>query len=78
MVDRAHQKIFRRSEVRVEDGDEFAFCSLESFGKRSSLESLALGPVMVGNRVPQRRVAIHQHSSHVNGFVGRVIEQLDV
>ena len=74
VVDGAHQEIFRRREVCVKDDDELAFCGFQSLGKRPGLKPLAIAPVMIGNRISQPRVAVHQHSSYINRFIGRVIQ----
>src|SRR5258708_32015269 len=78
VVDRAQQEIFWRSEVSVEDGDEFALCRLHPFSQRPSLEALAVRPVMVADGMAQRSTAIDQTSRDLDGFVGRVVEHLNV
>ena len=77
-MDGAQQKIFRRSEVGVEDGDELALRRLHPFRQRARLEAGAIGAVMVADGIAQRRIALDQSASDVDGLVGRIVEHLDV
>ena len=58
VMDGAQQKIFRWSEVGVEDGDEFALRRLQPFGQRARLVALAIGAVVVADGISQRRIAL--------------------
>ena len=78
VMDGAHQKIFRRSEVGVENGNEFALRRLHPLRQRARFEALAIRAVMVGDGIAQRRIALHQTASHVDGLVGRVVQHLNV
>ncbi len=78
VVDGAQQKIFRRSEVGVKDGDELTLRRLQPLGQRSCLEAFAIGAVMVADGISQRRVAFDQVARDFDGFVGGIVEHLDV
>ena len=77
-MDRPQEKIFRRREVSVEDGDELALRRLQSLGQRTSFEALAIRAVKVADRIAQRRIAFHQVARHFDGFVRRIVEHLNV
>src|ERR1700681_738285 len=78
VVDGAQQEVFWRSEVGVEDGDEFTLRRLHPCSQRSRLESLPIGAVMVGDGIAQRCVALDKTARHFDGFVSGIIEHLYV
>src|SRR3981081_2889839 len=78
VVDGAQQEVFRRSEVGVEDGDEFTLRRLHSFCQRSRLETLAVCTVMVADGMTKRGIALDQTARDFNGFVSGVVEHLYV
>ena len=47
VMDRAQQKIFRRREVGVEDGDELALGRLQALGQRARLVAFAIGAMVI-------------------------------
>ena len=49
MMNGLQQKIFRRDEVRVEDGDEFALRCLHPLGQRAGLEAFAIGAMKIAD-----------------------------
>ena len=72
------KKIFRRREVGVEDGDELPFRRLHPLRQRASLVALAICPVVVADGIAQRSVALDQAARHGVGFVGGIVEHLNV
>ena len=46
--------------------------------ERAGLEAFAIGAVVIGDRIAQRGVALDQTASDFDGFIGRIVEQLDV
>ena len=47
VMDDLQQEVFRRSEIGVEDGDEFALRRFQSLGQRSRLVAFAIVAVMI-------------------------------
>src|ERR1700732_794613 len=78
VMDALQQKVGRRNKISVKDGNEFALCRFQSFGQSAGLVALTVVAVQVGNRMSQCGVAIHQNAGDLYGFVGRVVQQLDV
>ena len=72
------QKVGRRNKIGVKDGDEFALRRFQSFRQSARLEALTIVAVQVRDRMSQGGVALDQKAGDLNGFVGRVVEQLDV
>ena len=77
-MDALQQKIGGRNKIGVEDGDELTLRRFQSFRQSARLEALAVVAVQVGDRMSQGGVALDQKAGDFNGFVGRVVEQLDV
>ena len=73
-----HQKIGRRNKISVKNGNELALRRFQSFRQSARLEALAIVAVQVVNRMSQGGIAIDQETSDLHGFVGRIVEQLDV
>ena len=78
VMDGAHQKIIGRSEVGVENRNEFALRRLQALGKRARFVAFTIRPVMVGDGIAQGRIAFDQSASHVDSFVSGIVEHLDV
>ena len=78
VMDALQQKIGRRNKIGVKDGNEFALRRFQSFRQSARLEALTIVAVQVGDWISQGGVAFHQKASDLHGFVGRVVEQLDV
>ena len=78
VMDGPQQKIFRGSEVGVENGDELTLRRLHPFRQSARLEARAVGSMMVADRITQRRIPFDQPASHVDGLIGRVVQHLDV
>ena len=78
VMDALHQKVGRRNKIGVKDGDEFALCRFQSCLQSARLVALAIVAVQVNHWISQGGVALHQKAGDLNGFVGRVVEQLDV
>ena len=79
VMDGAHQEIFRRNEVGVEDGDELALRRLQPFLQRARLEAFAIGAMVIGDRIAQRGIALDQAlRDDLDGLVGRIVEHLDI
>ena len=78
VVDALQQKVGRRNKVGVKDGNEFALGRFQSCRQSARLEALAIVAVQVDDGISQCGVALHQNAGDLNGFVGRVVEQLDV
>src|SRR5260370_14769754 len=78
MVDHAQQPIFRSHEIGVEDSDEFTLRTLHAVLQRAGFESLAVRAMDVSNWVSQSRIALYHGGRYLHGFVGRIIQQLDV
>src|SRR6266852_19421 len=78
VMDAFQQKVGWRNKIGVKDGNEFALRRFQSFGKGAGLVALTIVAVQVGHRMSKRGVAIHQNACHLDGLVGRVVQQLDV
>ena len=78
VMDSAQQKIFRRSEVGVKDGDEFALRRFQALRQRSGFEALAIGAVMIADGIAERGIAFDQVARDIDSFVGGIVEHLDV
>src|SRR4051794_27631925 len=78
VMDDFHKPIRIRSEVGVEDADEFALGGLESVIERSSLEAFAIGAVDVGDGLTHRGVTFDDCASDLDGLIGGIVEHLDV
>ncbi len=46
--------------------------------ERSRLEAFAVRAVVIADLVSERRITLHHRSRHLYGFVGRVVEHLDL
>ena len=68
----------RRSEVGVEDGDEFAGGGFEALVESAGFKSDAVGAVEIDDRVAHGPVAFDDGSGDFFGFVGGVVEDLDL
>jgi hypothetical protein len=78
MVDHLHQPARRRNEVGIEDGHELAFGHFEPRIQSAGLEAMTVGAMNVNDRVAQRGVAVDDTGRHGHGFVGRVVQHLDL
>ena len=78
VMNRAQQKIFWRREVRVENRDELSLRRFHPLRQRTGFVTLAVAAMVVADRITQRCIALHQPSRHFDGFVGGIVEQLDV
>src|SRR5712692_479633 len=78
VVDGSQQKVFRRSEIGVEDGNEFTLGRLHPFSQCSRLEAFAVRTVMVADGMAQRGIALDQTAGNLDGLVGGVVEHLNV
>jgi hypothetical protein len=65
----------RKSSGGVKSASKMA---TQSLGERAGFEPVAVGPVVVRNRIAQRGVAFYQRSSYFYGFIGGIVEQLDI
>jgi hypothetical protein len=72
------KKILGRREIGVEDGNEFAFCSLQPLRQSPGLEPVAIGAMVIAYWISQRGEAFNEIAGHCAGFVGRIVQQLDV
>ena len=78
MVDDVHEPGGRRDEVGVEDRDELTPRGLESVVERAGFVAVPVGAVDVLDRVPCGAAAGDEGGGDLAGFVGGVVEQLDV
>ena len=78
VVDHLHQPVGRRHKVGVEDGDELALGHLQAGVERAGLVAVPVGAMDVDDGVAQRGIARHDAGGHLAGFVGRVVEDLDL
>src|ERR1019366_2757099 len=78
VMDALQQKVGGRNKIGVKNGDEFSLRRFQSFRQGSGLVALAIVAVQVLDRMSQGGVALYQNAGDFNGFVGRVVEQLDV
>ena len=78
VMDALQQKIGGRNKISVKDGDEFSRRCSQSFRQSARFVALTIVAVQVLDRMSQGGVALHQKAGDFNGFVGRVVEQLDV
>ena len=81
VMDDLHDPLRRRNEVGVEDGDELTLGDFETCVQRPGLEAVAVSAVQVddGLRVHAGEalgVAADDLAGDVDGFVGRVVEDL--
>ncbi len=77
-MDALQQKVGRRNKIGVKDDDEFALRRFQSLRQSTSFVALTIVAMQVRHRMSQGGVAIHQNAGDFNGFVGRVVQQLDV
>ena len=77
-MDNAHQPVFRRHKVGVKNGDELALGRLHSFLQSSGLESVAIPSMMIGNRISQCCIALHDGTCDLDSLVRRIVEHLDI
>ena len=78
VVDHLHQPVGRRNKVGVEDGDELALGHFESGVEGPGLEAVPVGAVNIDDVVPESGVAVDDCRGHLAGFVGGVVEHLDL
>ena len=78
MMHNAHKPIFWRNKISIKDGNKLALRGLHSLLKRPCLESVTIGAVMVADRVSKRCITLHYRVCHLDRFVGRIIEHLDI
>ncbi len=78
MVNALQEEVGRRNKVGVEDGDELALRGLQASFEGSGFVAFAIGAVEVDHRISERGVAIDEQARDFHGFVGRIVEQLDV
>ena len=76
--DGSAQKIGLGNKVGVKDGNEFAFSCLQPVFERTCLVAFAIGAMNVGDGHALRGVTIDAGFCDFAGFVGGVIEDLDV
>src|SRR5580693_8628600 len=77
-MDALQQKTGRGNEVSIEDGNEFSLGSFQSLGERAGFEALAIIAVQANDGMSEGSIALNQNAGDFDGFIGRVIEQLDV
>ena len=83
VVDDLHDPHGRGDEVCVEDGDELAARGAETFVERAGLEAVAVGAVDVKDGLRRHAfeaggVALDDLTGDFHGFVGGVVEELDL
>ena len=67
-----------RHEIGIEDGDELAGRNFQPGIERAGLEALPIGAMVITDVVAQRCIAIDHRSRHLHGFVGGIVEHLDL
>ena len=72
------EKIGRRDEVGIEDGDVRALVVRESVRQGAGLVADAVRPADLLDVQPRRLQRTHQTRGHGDGLVGAVVENLDV
>ena len=60
VMNRPQQKIFRRNEIRVEDGDELALGGLHPLRQRPRLEAFPVGAMQIADRKSLRCIVVDQ------------------
>jgi len=78
VMDGAYQEVGRRAKVGVEYGHELARSGFEAFLQRSRLEPMAVGAVMIFDRVAKRSIAFHQRPGEGRRVVGRIVQHLNL
>ena len=74
---RGLQKIRRRQEVGVEDGNEFALGREEALGQGARLVTPSMAAPDVSDVMAGRPESGHQIGRERGGFVGRIVQDLD-
>ncbi len=74
----AAKEVGFRDEVRVEDGDEFSLGSLEAVFEGAGFEPFAISPVNVGDGHALGGMAVNAGFGDFAGFVGGIVEDLNV
>ena len=78
VVDDLHQPVARRDEVGVEDGDELAAGGFKAFVEGSGLEPVAIGAVQIDDGVAEGAITLADGRGDLFGFVGGVVEDLNL
>src|SRR5271165_5814962 len=78
MVNGAQQEVRGWDKVGVEDRDELALGGFQTLGQSTGLESCPVGAMMVGDGTSHRRVVCDQSAGYGLGFIGGIVEHLDV
>src|SRR5580692_8358656 len=78
MMDTLQQKVRWRNKIGIEDRDEFSLCRFQACFQSARFEALTILTVDVCDRMSQCGIAFDQNARDLYGFVGRVIEQLNV
>ena len=78
MVDRPMQEVGQRPEVRVKNRDQLTSCRIKSGLQGAGFETLAMTPVTIFHRISPSRPAFDRGAGHAAGFVGRVVENLNL
>ena len=73
-----HQKVRRGNKIGVKNGNEFALGCFQTLGQGASFKALPIIAVQVFDGMSQGGIAIDQDARDLDGFVGRVVEQLDI
>ena len=77
-IHRAIEELRRRAEIRVENRHQFARRRFQPFLQRPGLVPVAVGPVMILDRVAHVAVALHQGFGKRRGVVGGIVQHLDL
>lgn len=72
------EKIGLRDEVSVKDSNEFALGGFETVFQGAGFEAFAIGPMNVDNGEALGRMAFDAGAGDLAGFVGGVVQDLDV
>src|SRR6202162_5327378 len=78
MVDGLQKKVLGWGEIGVENRDELTLRSFHAFRERARLKPFPVRAVVIGDRVAERGVALHQVAHHFDRFVRRVVKHLDI
>src|ERR1017187_6141095 len=78
VMDALHQKVGWRDKIGVKDGNVFAFSRFQSYFQSAGFVAFTIVAMQVIDGMSQRSVAIDQNAGDLHGFVGGIIQQLDV
>ncbi len=73
-----HQPLWLGCEIGVEDGDKLAGGDFQAGVERARLIAFAVGAMVIADVVAQRGVALDHAARHFDGFVGGVVEHLNL